>query len=66
VILTISLKLYLTTCDLLHDGDYTSLRERLRTMDARQVLAHQWARSNMQIRTSRGTGKSLCESTGAW
>jgi hypothetical protein len=39
----VSLRLYTVTCDLLHDGDYRSLRERLRTMDASQILAHQWA-----------------------
>ena len=38
-----SLKLYTATVDLLHDGDYASFRERLRTMEARQVLNHQWA-----------------------
>jgi hypothetical protein len=39
----VSLKLYSVTVDLLHDGDYASFRERLRTMDGRQVLNHQWA-----------------------
>ncbi len=38
-----SLKLYLVSCDLLHDGDYASLRARLRTFEAHQVLASQWA-----------------------
>lgn len=39
----VSLKLYLVTFDLLQNGDYSSLRERLRTMEARQTLANQWA-----------------------
>ncbi len=38
-----SLKLYLVTCDLVEDGDHRSFRERLRTLEARQVLEHQWA-----------------------
>jgi len=38
-----ALKLYLVTCDLLHAGDYRSLKERLRTLEARQVLEQQWA-----------------------
>jgi hypothetical protein len=39
----VSLKLYLISCDLLQDGDYASLRSRLRTFEARQVLENQWA-----------------------
>ena len=39
----VSLKLYLVTCDLLSTGDYASFQARLRTFEARQVLAHQWA-----------------------
>jgi hypothetical protein len=39
----VSLKLYIVTCDLLHDGDYASFRSRLRTFEAHQVLANQWA-----------------------
>jgi len=39
----VSLKLYLVTCDLIHEGDYASLRTRLRTFEARPVLANQWA-----------------------
>jgi hypothetical protein len=39
----VSLKLYLISCDLLHEGDYDSLRARLRTFEARPVLANQWA-----------------------
>ena len=39
----VSLKLYLVSCDLLQDGDYASLRARLRTFEARPVLANQWA-----------------------
>ncbi|HEY2015612.1 MAG TPA: hypothetical protein VGH38_19040 [Bryobacteraceae bacterium] len=38
-----SLKLYLVSCDLLDDGDYSSFQARLRTFEARQVLANQWA-----------------------
>lgn len=38
-----SLKLYLVSCDLLADGDYASFKARLRTFEARQVLANQWA-----------------------
>jgi hypothetical protein len=39
----VSLKLYLVTCDLLHTGDYASFHSRMRTFEARQVLANQWA-----------------------
>jgi hypothetical protein len=39
----VSLKLYLISCDLLHEGDYVSFRSRLRTFEARQVLENQWA-----------------------
>jgi hypothetical protein len=39
----VSLKLYLVTCDLLNTGDYASLKSRLRTLGARQVLENQWA-----------------------
>ena len=38
-----SLKLYLVTCELLQTGDYASFRARLRTFEANQVLANQWA-----------------------
>ncbi len=38
-----SLKLYLVSCEFLTGGDYASLREKLRTMEAIEVLAHQWA-----------------------
>lgn len=38
-----SLKLYLVSCELLHEGDYASLKARLRTFEARPVLANQWA-----------------------
>ncbi len=38
-----SLKLYLVSCDLTDEGEYASLRARLRTFEARQVLACQWA-----------------------
>lgn len=37
------MKLYLVSCDLLADGDYASFKARLRTFEARQVLANQWA-----------------------
>jgi hypothetical protein len=39
----VSLKLYLVSCELLSEGDYASLKARLRTFEARQVLACQWA-----------------------
>ena len=39
----VSLKLYLVTCELLQNGDYASFRSRLRTFEASQVLANQWA-----------------------
>lgn len=38
-----SLKLYLVSCDLLEDGDHQSFRERLCSLEARQVLNQQWA-----------------------
>ena len=38
-----SLKLYLVSCDLLHDGDYASFKSRLSTFEAHQVLERQWA-----------------------
>ena len=38
-----SLKLYLVSCDLLENGDHQSFRERLRSLEARQVLSQQWA-----------------------
>lgn len=39
----VSLKLYLISCDLLYPGDYVSFKERLRVLNATQVLATQWA-----------------------
>jgi hypothetical protein len=39
----VSLKLYLVACDMFHEGDYSSFRARLRTFEAQQVLANQWA-----------------------
>jgi hypothetical protein len=39
----VSLKLYLVTCDLLAPGEYNSLRQRLRTLCAVQILDKQWA-----------------------
>jgi len=41
--LSMALKLYLVTCNFLQSGDYRSLRERLRTLEAKQVLDNQWA-----------------------
>ena len=38
-----SLKLYLVSCDLLQPGDYNSLKNRLVSLSARQVMANQWA-----------------------
>ncbi len=38
-----SLKLYLVTCDLLAEGDYRSLKERLRTLGASQILSNEGA-----------------------
>ncbi len=38
-----SLKLYLVTCEFTETGEYESLRERLRSLEARQILASQWA-----------------------
>ena len=38
-----AIKLYVVTCSLLQSGDYRSLKERLRTLDAKQVLENQWA-----------------------
>lgn len=40
---SMALKLYLVTCNLFQSGDYRSLKERLRTLDAKQVLDNQWA-----------------------
>ena len=37
-----SLKLYLVSCDLLQANGYESLKERLRSLEARQVLDSQW------------------------
>jgi hypothetical protein len=39
--------MYLVTFDLLQPGDYRSLRERLRTLEARQILGNQWALRSM-------------------
>jgi hypothetical protein len=41
--LSMALKLYLVTCNLFQSGDYRSLKERFRTLDAKQVLDNQWA-----------------------
>ena len=37
-----SLKLYLVSCDLLRASGYESLKERLRSLEARQVMESQW------------------------
>jgi hypothetical protein len=39
----VSLKLYLVTCELLDPGPYDSLRSRLRSLEAKQILERQWA-----------------------
>jgi hypothetical protein len=39
----VSLKLYLISCEFVTSGDYLSFREKLRTMEATEVLTHQWA-----------------------
>lgn len=38
-----SLKLYLVACDFVETGDHASFKERLRVLNATQVLANQWA-----------------------
>ena len=38
-----SLKLYLVACDFVEGGDHASFKERLRVLNATQVLANQWA-----------------------
>ena len=38
-----SLKLYLISCELQDPGDYRSLKERLRTLGATEVMTSQWA-----------------------
>ncbi len=41
---SVSLKLYLISCELLCDGgDYRSLRERIRTLGGRELLGAVWA-----------------------
>jgi hypothetical protein len=35
--------LYIVTCEMREEGDYAAFRERLRTLDARQILTHVWA-----------------------
>jgi hypothetical protein len=39
----VSLKLYLVSCEFITGGDYKSFREKLRTLEATEILAHQWA-----------------------
>ena len=41
--ISVSLKLYLVSCEFLTGGDYASFREKLRTLEATQILAQQWA-----------------------
>ncbi len=43
-----SLKLYLVTCEFLSGGDYASFRERMRTLDATEILNDQWALRSTQ------------------
>lgn len=38
-----SLKLYLVSCEFTSGGDYGSFREKLRTLEATEILAQQWA-----------------------
>ena len=38
-----SLKLYLVSCEFTSGGDYASFREKLRTLEATEVLGQQWA-----------------------
>lgn len=38
-----SLKLYLVSCEFTAGGDYASFREKLRTLEATQILGQQWA-----------------------
>jgi len=37
-----SLKLYLVSCDLNRAGGYESFKERMRSLEARQVMESQW------------------------
>ncbi len=56
------MKLYVVTCDLLQQGDYGSLRERLRTLGARQMLTNQWAlRSAYSAATLKTVLKDLVD-----
>jgi hypothetical protein len=71
----VSLKLYLVSCDLLHEGDYASFQSRLRTFEARQVLANQWALHSTytaaelkeivvtEVGTERASRHALCNLT---
>lgn len=52
----VSLKLYLVSCEFVTTGDYASFREKLRTMEATEVLAHQWA---LRTRYSAGELKEM-------
>ena len=40
---SVSLKLYLISCELADRGDYRSFKERLRTLGATEVMNSQWA-----------------------
>lgn len=37
------MKLYLVSCEFVEGGDYASFKEKLRTLEATEVLGHQWA-----------------------
>ena len=54
-----SLKIYVVTLDLLQPGDYRSLRERLRTLEAHQTLTNQWALRS--VHTAAGLKQLLRE-----
>jgi hypothetical protein len=43
--------MYLVTFELLQDADYLSLRERLRTLEAKQILGNQWALRSVHTAT---------------
>jgi hypothetical protein len=64
----VSLKLYLVTCDLLQPCDYGSLKAKLQTLGARQVLDAQWAlRTNYTAAQLKDTLRgSSTRGTGSW
>jgi hypothetical protein len=39
----VSLKLYIVSCEFVSTGNYASFREKLRTLEATEILQHQWA-----------------------